>query len=239
MRGTWQDLTNKIFGKWTVIEFSHRGKYGDSHWLCRCNCGTKQIIFGGNLRSGKTTQCVNCKKIEAKKNPYAFKHGMSKTNTYRIWYGMKERCYNTKNEKYKDYGGRGISVCDNWKNSFENFYTDMGERPRGLSIDRINNNGNYEPSNCRWATPTQQMKNTRRAPQPDEFTCLEGKASHQRIAQLRRKKAGLCAACKSPLNLSTTLCDKHFLERSKKQGIKHPFKTLLRLAENKGKSVAL
>lgn len=89
-------------------------------------------------------------------------HGMSLTSMYRIWQGMKQRCFETTSVSYKHYGGRGITICDHWM-KFENFLEDMGERPPGLSIDRINNNGNYEPGNCRWATQSQQMRNTRRS----------------------------------------------------------------------------
>ena len=89
-------------------------------------------------------------------------HGMSKSPEYHTYSGMLDRCYNINSHKYCDYGARGIVVCDRWRESFQNFYCDMGKRPAGHTIDRIDVNGNYEPSNCRWATPAQQSRNTRR-----------------------------------------------------------------------------
>lgn len=88
-------------------------------------------------------------------------HGMSKSIEYKTWQHMKQRCYDKNYNKYANWGGRGITVCDRWKNSFRNFYADMGDKPKGLTLDRINNDGNYEPSNCRWATKSQQLINQR------------------------------------------------------------------------------
>ena len=123
-------------------------------FLCRCRCGNKKTVQLWHLRSGHTTSC-GCEKTRK-----SITHGKSNTPEIRTWQGMKQRCLNINNNRYKDYGGRGIKVCKRWL-KFENFYKDMGERPKGTTLDRIDNNGNYEPSNCRWATPEQQYSNMR------------------------------------------------------------------------------
>ena len=141
------DLTGQRFGRLTVLERT------ELKWLCKCDCGNKKIVAGGHLVSGDTKSC-GCLRI---------KHGMRNTRLYSIWHGMKERCYNTKHKFYKHYGGRGIKVCEEWKNDFQTFadwalshgYAD------NLTIDRIDVNGNYEPSNCQWATNAEQQRNKR------------------------------------------------------------------------------
>jgi len=156
--------TGKIYGRWTALSFS--GRVGIKiHWLCRCECGVERSVWIANLVSGKSRSC-GCLNAESKATANAVRfrtHGMSKTSIYRIWRGMIKRCTDSGIRGYPNYGGRGISVCERWNNSFENFYADMGERPSGKhSIDRINNDGNYEPENCRWATTQEQTRNTRR-----------------------------------------------------------------------------
>jgi hypothetical protein len=124
--------------------------------LCLCDCGNQKVISLDSLRTNHTISCgcVN-KEINSKLKTT---HGLYKTEGYYSWYNMKQRCTNPNRKCYKDYGGRGIKVCDRW-DSFENFIKDMGERPKGYSIDRINSDGNYEPSNCRWADRDTQIKN--------------------------------------------------------------------------------
>jgi hypothetical protein len=123
-----------------------------------CDCGTQKIIWRSNLvRRKSPTRSCGC--LHREEQPtYARRHGHYKSATYRTWYSMKTRCFNQKSNRYVHYGARGITVCDRWMN-FAEFLEDMGERPAGKTLDRINNDGNYEPGNCRWATAKEQASN--------------------------------------------------------------------------------
>ncbi len=163
------NIINNKYNKLTAIEFSHKeGRQNRQKWLFRCKCGAVRILDKGKVTGGYTKSC-GCLLIQ-NRNSFVLRsttHGLSggrakKKPEYKSWCSMKGRCCNQKNKAFKDYGGRGIKVCDRWLNSFENFLADMGERPTPKhSIDRINNDGNYEPSNCRWATRLQQGRNKR------------------------------------------------------------------------------
>lgn len=148
------DSKNKKYNYLLMLEFSHY-ENGYAFWKCLCDCGKIGFYNGRYIRNGQKKSC-GCRRGEGN-----ITHNKSYTNIYWIWDQMKRRCNETKNKKYKSYGERGIKVCDEWL-SFDQFYKDMGERPEGMSLDRIDNDGNYCKENCHWATAKQQANNTRR-----------------------------------------------------------------------------
>jgi|SRR5882762_477197 len=155
------DLVGKKYGRLLVIG-EGASKNGKVYWLCKCECGINKEVIGRDLKKGATKSC-GCLRNEFIKKLNRT-HGMTSTSEYNIWSLMNKRCTNENDIEYNNYGGRGIKVCDRWKNSFENFFSDMGPRPSlGHSLDRFPNNedGNYERSNCRWGTAGQQTRNRR------------------------------------------------------------------------------
>lgn len=160
MKGKKLDLTGQKFGRWTVVNEVNDQRKG-TYWKCLCECGNTSVVSGSLLTIGKSQSC-GCLTVENKIKAKTT-HGQTKSRLYRIWRNMRGRCQYEKNDNYKSYGDRGIRVCDEWNNSFESFrdwalsngYADE------LTLDRIESNGNYEPSNCRWITIKKQQNNKR------------------------------------------------------------------------------
>lgn len=176
------NIKGKKYGDLTVLEPTK--KDNRTAWLCLCSCGNKKVVLTSNLTTQKTKSCGMCKHLLHKKYP----------RTYRVWSSMKSRCNNKNHQFYQDYGGRGISVCSRW-GEFKNFLEDMGTAPEGLSIERINNNKNYEPENCKWATWKEQHNNKRN----NRFLTYKGKT--QTMAEWARELKINYRTLKSRLNI--------------------------------------
>lgn len=152
------DLHGKYIGQWFVIYFCG-SKGGRSKWRCICKCGTEKTVLAASLLN-KTSKSCGCLTIKLAKISNT-KHGLRQSKIYPIWGAMIQRCCNPKNPNYKHYGGRGIKVCNQWK-KFENFFNDVGHKPEGKTLERINNNKGYNKRNCKWATWKEQANNKRR-----------------------------------------------------------------------------
>ena len=157
-----RDLTGMKFGRLTVLKRVENNKHGQACWLCKCSCGNEIVVVGGSLKSGLTQSC-GCLQREFMRN-INLSHGMSHTKIYKKWKGMMARCYNPKHKNFGDYGGRGIRVCERW-HVFDNFYEDVSQMEhfgeKGYSLERENNDKDYCPENCHWASAKEQCRNRR------------------------------------------------------------------------------
>lgn len=158
-----EDFTGRVFGRLTVLSHENKRKNGYIVWKCQCECGN--ICYKKSLDLKTSYGSCGCYTIEKSKE-HNTKHGKTYSREYNSWQGAKSRCLNKNNKDYPRYGGRGIKVCDRWLESFDNFYEDMGDRPEGYTLDRIDPNGNYGPSNCRWADSYTQNHNKKTKENP-------------------------------------------------------------------------
>lgn len=154
---TTTDIAGQAFGPWLVLRLTECppwGKGKGAYWLCRCSCGREEAVAGARLRAGRQRRgCSVCSGTLHRKRGKC-------SPTYNSWRAMRGRCLRPDDDAYDRYGGKGITICDRWRDSFDNFLADMGERPAGKSLDRIDPTGNYEPSNCRWADAKTQSRNS-------------------------------------------------------------------------------
>jgi hypothetical protein len=160
------EMTGLRFGKLLVLGYSHTNEHRKPVWKCLCDCGNVAFIRGFVMRSGHTVSC-GCYGLVAgrehliKRQQENFIHGAVGTPTYKSWDSAKQRCFNPNDDHFEGYAARGITMCIQWRESFPVFLTDMGERPKGRTLHRIDNDGNYEPGNCKWATAKEQCENRR------------------------------------------------------------------------------
>lgn len=158
------DITNRQFGNWLVKGIAGKNKWKQILWHCECVCGTSAILIGTSLKAGLSRKCLKCR--NNKFSVDNIQHGHSRSNLgkgsreYSSWAGMRNRCNSISSDKYYLYGGRGIKVCERWS-KFASFLEDMGHRPEGQTLDRIDVNGDYEPTNCKWSTCKEQASNRR------------------------------------------------------------------------------
>lgn len=184
------DLTGERFGKLIVIDLHHR-TYGQYHWNVMCDCGNKYIARTVLLRNGKVKSCGCLKHYNPLKIVHGHTIGRRESRTHKSWSGMMARCYNTSSRRFPDWGGRGIRVCERW-HTFVNFLVDMGEAPLRMSLDRKDNDDNYELDNCKWSTIKEQNSNKRTYSKNCRIECVECK----NVFYATSTRAKYCAKCR-------------------------------------------
>lgn len=204
------DLVGQRFTRLVVVARAPSDKYYRARWLCRCDCGTEIVSRADDLLKGCTKSC-SCLRREMQDAMRRSRRGKGwapnnkRTPEYRAWCLMKARCYRASCSAYQYYGGRGIIVCDRWRTSFDAFLEDMGPRPDGMSLDRIDFNGSYEPTNCRWATATQQARNSRQVRLTEE---KQAQLKLMRLQGYRQKdvadRLGVSQVCISDFEIGKT-----------------------------------
>lgn len=193
--GDMKDLTGMKFGRLTVMRHLGSNRHKKSVWLCQCDCGNEKEVIAGQLISGKTQSCGCLQRDKVRETGRSNKrHGLCRTSLWRVWHNMRERCNNFNHYVYNRYGGRGISVCQEWQDSFEAFceWANLSGYRHGLTLDRKDNDGNYCPENCRWATMKEQQRN-RSTNRTHEGKCISEWAEIVGIDRLtigRRLRAG-------------------------------------------------
>lgn len=170
--GRAKDIAGQRFGKLLVLSLVEKSKNGTTKWRCKCECGIEKVLFSTVLNRGQKSCGCDAR---AAASVARTTHGLTGSPTYNSWRSMHSRCLNNNNPDYAEYGGRGVGICEKWK-EFESFLADMGTRPQGMSLDRKDNDGNYEPSNCKWSTAKEQANN-RRPARPGRWVTKESGVS--------------------------------------------------------------
>ena len=188
-----------VFGRYRIVAGAQSDNRNRRRWLCQCVCGQRKIVRTDNLTGGLCRSC-GCLSREMSiqrglKHGY-LRSGNRKSRTYSSWQAMKQRCYNRNSDNFESYGGRGITVCDRWRDDFAAFLADMDERPAEMTLDRIDSTGNYEPSNCRWAMVAVQNRHQRSRLEP---YCKRGHPWTMETTYISPKGRRRCLTCKRQL----------------------------------------